>query len=104
MRYFGGTLLGVPGLINAYKQSSIDAIIENEIVIKDILEIAKIEFAFDKMNEVMKVIKENKIKITEQGASEKYELQIEVPFSTITKSKDAFNKIESLVYHYLQSK
>ncbi len=56
------------------------------------------------MNEVMKVIKENKIKITEQGASEKYELQIEVPFSTITKSKDAFNKIESLVYHYLQSK
>ncbi|MFN5705700.1 MAG: IMPACT family protein [bacterium] len=104
VRYFGGTLLGVPGLINAYKQSSIDAIKENEIVIKDILEIAKIEFSFEKMNEVMKVIKENKIKITEQGANEKYELNIEVPFSTLTKSKEAFNKIESLVYHYLQSK
>ncbi len=104
VRYFGGTLLGVPGLINAYKQSSIDAINENEIINKDILEIARIEFAFDKMNEVMKVIKENKIKITEQAANEKYELQIEIPFTTLTKSKEAFIKIESLVYHYLQSK
>lgn len=104
VRYFGGTLLGVPGLINAYKQSSIDAINENDIIIKDILEIAKIEFSFEKMNEVMKVIKENKIRITEQNANEKYELNIEVPFTTLTKSKEAFNKIESLVYHYLQSK
>ncbi len=104
VRYFGGTLLGVPGLINAYKQSSIDAINENEIVIKDILELAKIEFSFEKMNEVMKVIKENKIKITEQGANEKYELNIEIPFTTLNKSKEAFIKIESLVYHYLQSK
>ncbi len=103
VRYFGGTLLGVPGLINAYKQSSIDAIKENEIVTKDILELARIEFSFEKMNEVMKVIKENKIKITEQGANEKYELNIEVPFSTLTKSKEAFNKIESLVYRYIQS-
>lgn len=104
VRYFGGTLLGVPGLINAYKQSSIDAIKENEIVIKDILELAKIEFTFEKMNEVMKVIKENKIKITEQGANEKYELNIEIPFTTLNKSKESFIKIESLVYHYLQSK
>ncbi len=103
VRYFGGSLLGVPGLINAYKQSSIDAIKENEIVIKDILELAKIEFSFEKMNEVMKVIKENKIKITEQGANEKYELNIEVPFSTLSKSKEAFNKIESLVYLYILS-
>ncbi len=104
VRYFGGTLLGVPGLINAYKQSSIDAIKENEIVIKDILELAKIEFSFEKMNEVMKVIKENKIKITEQDTNEKYELNIEIPFTKLNKSKESFIKIESLVYHYLQSK
>jgi uncharacterized YigZ family protein len=99
VRYFGGTLLGVPGLINAYKQSSIDAIKENQIITKDILEIVRIEFAFDKMNEVMRVIKENKINITEQGASDKYELHLQVPFSTLTKSKEAFNKIESLIYN-----
>lgn len=104
VRYFGGTLLGVPGLINAYKQSSIEAIKENEIIIKDILEIAKLEFSFDKMNEVMKVIKENKIKICQQGANEMYELDIEIPFSTLNKSKEALNKIESLVYHYISSK
>lgn len=104
VRYFGGTLLGVPGLINAYKQSSIEAIQENEIITKEILELAKLEFAFEKMNEVMKVIKENKIKITQQGAREKYELNIEIPFSTLDKSKKAFNKIESLVYQYITSK
>lgn len=104
VRYFGGTLLGVPGLINAYKQSSIEAIKENEIIIKDIVEIARIEFSFEKMNEVMKLIKENKIKISEQGANELYELLIEIPFSVLDKSKEAFNKIESLVYHYVDSK
>lgn len=104
VRYFGGTLLGVPGLINAYKQSSIDAIKENEIITKDILELAKIEFAYEKMNDVMKVIKDNKIKITQQDANEKYELYIETPFISLDKSKKAFNNIESLIYTYITSK
>ena len=104
VRYFGGTLLGVPGLINAYKQSSIDAIHENKIITKDILEIAKIEFAFEKMNEVMKIVKENKIKISRQDASELYELTIEIPFSVLDKSKEGLSKVESMVYHYIETR
>jgi uncharacterized YigZ family protein len=67
VRYFGGTLLGVPGLINAYKSASSDALDEAEIIDKTIDETIKIAFDFAQMNAVMKVMKEFQIKIIEQG-------------------------------------
>ncbi len=58
VRYFGGTKLGVPGLINAYREAAADAINNNTIIEKFEEDIFTIEFGYLAMNDVMKVIKD----------------------------------------------
>lgn len=58
IRYFGGTKLGVPGLINAYKTAAADAIANAEIVERTVNRVFTIQYDYIVMNSVMKVIKE----------------------------------------------
>ena len=58
VRYFGGTLLGVPGLIAAYKSAASLALQVTQLVQKPVLENWTIQFDYTQMNEVMKVIKQ----------------------------------------------
>jgi uncharacterized YigZ family protein len=58
VRYFGGTLLGVPGLINAYKTSASLALQVTPIIQKQIEIQYSIEFDYTRMNEVMLVLKQ----------------------------------------------
>jgi len=58
VRYFGGTLLGTGGLIQAYKLSSADAIQNAKIIDCPVVSTYKLGFAYPQMNEVMKIIKE----------------------------------------------
>ena len=57
VRYFGGTLLGVPGLINAYKTVTSLALQLTPIIEKPVLVNYTLEFDYTLMNEVMMVIK-----------------------------------------------
>jgi uncharacterized YigZ family protein len=58
IRYFGGTLLGVSGLINAYRTAADDALSNARIVEKHVMENWLVTFPFVAMNDVMKVLKE----------------------------------------------
>lgn len=58
VRYWGGTLLGVPGLINAYKTAASLALQITPIVQKQVEVIYSIEFDYTRMNEVMMIIKQ----------------------------------------------
>lgn len=58
VRYFGGTLLGVPGLINAYKTAAAEAIRNAEIIECTVKDYYKITFPFESMNDVMKILKD----------------------------------------------
>ena len=58
VRYFGGTKLGVPGLIKAYKSAAQDAISNAVIVEKIASEQFTVKFGYEKMNDVMKTLKE----------------------------------------------
>ncbi|TKG94368.1 YigZ family protein [Puteibacter caeruleilacunae] len=61
VRYFGGTLLGVSGLINAYREGAAEAI-ENAVIVEKIVEdIIKVDFDYLNMNNVMKVIKDDNL-------------------------------------------
>jgi uncharacterized YigZ family protein len=66
VRYFGGTLLGVPGLIQAYKEASLEAFSAAEIIEIEPVETMEIRFNYAQMNEFMKVIKKYPIQIVEQ--------------------------------------
>ncbi len=59
VRYFGGTKLGVPGLINAYRMAAADAIANNEIVERFEQDVFMIQFGYLKMNDVMRVLKDD---------------------------------------------
>jgi len=58
VRYFGGTLLGVPGLINAYKTAAAFALQTTAIVQKPVLIDYRLQFDYTKMNDVMRIIKQ----------------------------------------------
>jgi uncharacterized YigZ family protein len=57
VRYFGGTLLGVPGLINAYKTTTALALQTTAIVQKTIEINYRLQFDYTRMNEVMTIVK-----------------------------------------------
>ncbi len=58
VRYFGGTKLGVRGLIDAYRGAAQDAIQNNKIVTKTIRNYYSISFDYPSMNDVMRIMKE----------------------------------------------
>lgn len=63
IRYYGGTKLGVPGLINAYKATAKDTLDHAEILTKKVNETFDILFRYEHMNDVMRIIKEMKAEI-----------------------------------------
>lgn len=66
VRYFGGTKLGVPGLIAAYKESAALVLDEAKVVERTVDKRIKIEFSYISMNDVMRIIKEEQPVIEEQ--------------------------------------
>ena len=66
VRYFGGTLLGVPGLINAYKTAAVLAIEQTSIIQKPVLILYRLQFDYLLMNDVMKLLKQYDCSIIKQ--------------------------------------
>ncbi len=58
IRYFGGTLLGVSGLINAYRSAASDAIDNAKVIERQLVERWLLSFPYSAMNDVMKVLKD----------------------------------------------
>ncbi|PWT70919.1 MAG: YigZ family protein [Bacteroidetes bacterium] len=63
VRYFGGTLLGVPGLIQAYRSAASMVLQLVPVVKKMVEELFTIHFNFNQMNEVMSVLKQHQVRV-----------------------------------------
>lgn len=66
VRYFGGTLLGVPGLIAAYKGSTQQALQQAEIVERTIMQSFRVQFDYSLMSHVMNAVKKLSFALSEQ--------------------------------------
>ena len=66
VRYFGGTKLGVPGLIAAYKEATQEVLSVAEIVERTVDDRITVRFPYIVMNDVMKAVKEEQPQIEEQ--------------------------------------
>lgn len=66
VRYFGGTKLGVSGLISAYKSATRDALSQSVIVKRFIYNTLEIRFKYPRLNDIMRIVKEENIYISEQ--------------------------------------
>lgn len=58
VRYFGGTKLGVPGLINAYRESAREVLDASKVVTLTVNARYDLSFAYQTMNDVMKIVKD----------------------------------------------
>ncbi len=97
VRYFGGTKLGVSGLINAYKTSASLAIEESEIVKKWVLGRITIQFPYASMNEVMKLIKSEQLTIVNQELGLDCVLTLEMRMGLLEGVTAALSEIEGLL-------
>ncbi len=95
-RYFGGTLLGVPGLINAYKTAAALSLQMTTIVQKDIEINYKLHFDYTLMNEVMMIVKQNNCNVIKQEMTLFCDFEIGIPKNKLTKTIDQFKELHTL--------
>lgn len=101
VRYFGGTLLGVPGLINAYKTAAVEAIQAAEVVERTVNDIYEVTFDYLMMNDVMRLFKEEQLNILSQNFDNSCTIRFEVRKASLNVVLGKLEKIEGLETAYL---
>jgi uncharacterized YigZ family protein len=101
VRYFGGTLLGVSGLINAYKTSAAEVIKNSTIIEKQILFKYAIRFPFEQLNDVMKLLKQLDCKIQAQHLDTSCSITFSIRKAHSEACEEKLKKIMDLKLDYL---
>ncbi|MFD2513719.1 IMPACT family protein [Pontibacter locisalis] len=78
IRYFGGTKLGVSGLINAYKTATADAIAHATIKEEHETLLLQAHYTYPQMNDVMSLVKEYDLQVRDQQFELDCKLTMEV--------------------------
>jgi len=79
VRYFGGSLLGVPGLINAYKTAAALAIQTTPVIQKPVTVNYNLQFDYTQLNTMLAIIKQNKCVILRQDLQLFCVMDISIP-------------------------
>ena len=100
VRYFGGTLLGVPGLINAYKAATEAALSEAQMIEKTVNDIYTIMFDYLQMNDVMRIIKDEQLQIMEQRSELNCEIRFSIRKTQVEQVMSKLNKVSAVKVAY----
>lgn len=103
VRYFGGTLLGVSGLINAYRQAAADALDHATIEELTVNEIYSVQFGYGAMNEVMKLVKQENLHLLRKEFNEPCELEFSIRKQQADKVVEEFKKLDKVTIRYLRT-
>ena len=103
-RYFGGTLLGVSGLINAYRTAASSALENAEKIEKTLQEYYEITYPYISMNDFMRILKEENIGQSEQSFD--LDCRILLNFRVTLKERilNRLSRIDGLKYTYLETR
>jgi uncharacterized YigZ family protein len=96
VRYFGGTLLGIPGLINAYKTATALALQLSPIIKKPIEIPYELNFDYHQMNEVMMLVKHYNCSVVEQTAQLFIQLHIGIPKNRLDEVLEKFGTLRDV--------
>jgi uncharacterized YigZ family protein len=96
VRYFGGTLLGVPGLINAYKTATEAALDHAEIITRHYFSVYRLSFQYQQMNDVMRIVKEMDLPVREQAFEMQCVMEVEVRSTLVERFMTRSEKVEGL--------
>lgn len=103
VRYFGGTLLGVPGLINAYKAATDEALKQAVIIERTVNDIYNIEFDYLQMNDIMRLIKEDNLAIIEQSFDNNCSITVSIRKMQVNQTLFKISKLNGVVAKYVNS-
>jgi len=98
VRYFGGTLLGIPGLINAYKTATALALQLSPIIKKPIEIAYELNFDYHQMNEVMMIVKQYNCSLVEQSAQLFIQLQIGIPKNRLDEVLEKLGNLSAVSF------
>jgi len=93
VRYFGGVLLGTGGLVEAYKKSAASALENGNMITSLIMERCKISFPYEKMGEVMRLMKESEVSIE----TIEQQMQCTMVLSVRKRLKESFSERLKLI-------
>ena len=94
VRYFGGTKLGIGGLVTAYKTAAKEAVLTNTIVTEVLKSMFEIEFSYLHLQQIMKLLKSNGAKIIfiDQSEMKKNQIQFEIEHHIATTLMNQLNE------------
>jgi len=98
IRYFGGTLLGTGGLIRAYREAARDALENSQIVKKTIDCTYRLNFPYEAMNDVMKIIKDRNLEQSGQDFGLDCSLTVRFRASLEDEITGRFRMVDKLVF------
>lgn len=96
VRYFGGTLLGVPGLINAYKTATLEALNQATVIEKTVNDIYEVLFEYLNMNDVMRIVKEENLEVLNQNFDNNCSIEISIRKAQVNQVIGKLEKIDSI--------
>ncbi|MGQ9621089.1 MAG: YigZ family protein [Bacteroidales bacterium] len=96
VRYFGGTLLGKGGLINAYKSASSEALCNARIIEHHVRKFLKISCSYSRLNTVMKILNDSKAILEKQEFSETCVMKAGIRKSLIDQVIKKLRKYEEI--------
>jgi len=102
-RYFGGTKLGVGGLITAYRAAAKEAIENATIINRTVDNVYEIQFGYHIMSEVMNLIKKQELEVISQTLEETGTIQFRIRQSEAENIMEQLEKIESLKVQFLKT-
>ncbi len=100
VRYFGGILLGVPGLINAYKTAAELALNEAAVIEKTINDVYTIAFDYLQMNEVMRIIKDDNLAVLQQQFDNSCQIIVSVRKMQVNQVISKLQKLSTVTIKY----
>lgn len=104
IRYFGGTELGIPGLINAYKEATLDAIRNSEVITLTEDAYYEVVFPYLVMNDVMKVIKSEQPRVIDQEFDNLCRMKLAVQRSQEELLIGKLSKAEGIELNFIEYK
>jgi uncharacterized YigZ family protein len=96
VRYFGGTLLGVPGLINAYKSAASMALQLTPFIQKPVMVRWQVTFDYTQMNEIMRWVKAFNCDVIEQEMQLFCKMVIDIPKNRAEELKQLFKDMRGV--------
>ena len=103
VRYFGGTLLGVPGLIHAYKAATQAALSVADIIELTVNDMYRLTFGYEQLNDVMRIVKDENLTVFKQDFDNRCTMEIEIRQLQVGRTLGRLEHVEGIDISFVSS-